>query len=129
MANKPDDAKPAEMPPASKHFNYNRYLTKKTMAQGLLDISLLMSNMSQLKSVLDSGQGSSYFILLITLISVSLVLQVVVAHMLWILAVSRGSTQEQLKRQNILNNIIVILILIITISNIFITAFAVQNKN
>ncbi|XP_052828022.1 ninjurin-2 isoform X5 [Octopus bimaculoides] len=118
-----------EMPPASKHFDYKHYLTKKTMAQGLLDISLLMSNMSQLKSVLDSGQDSSYFILLVTLISVSLVLQVIVAHMLWILAVSRGSTQEQLNRQNILNNTIIILILIITVSNIFITAFAVQNKN
>ena len=40
---------------AKKPFKYNQYATKKTFAQGLLDIGLLMANASQLKSLIDLG--------------------------------------------------------------------------
>lgn len=54
----------------------NRYATKKTIAQGMLDIALLTSNASQLKYVLQAGDKHEFFHLMIVLISVSIILQV-----------------------------------------------------
>merc|ERR1712241_1262637 len=38
-----------------KRLDHNRYATKKTIAQGMLDIALLSSNASQLKYLLQVG--------------------------------------------------------------------------
>ncbi|RWS07452.1 hypothetical protein B4U79_14201 [Dinothrombium tinctorium] len=55
----------------------NSYATKKTIAQGMLDIALLTANASQLKQVLQMGKANNNFYhLLVTLISASIVLQV-----------------------------------------------------
>lgn len=46
----------------NKPFKYNQYATKKTLAQGLLDIGLLMANASQLKALIDLGPNTQdYF--------------------------------------------------------------------
>lgn len=37
-----------------REFNVNLYATKKTAAQGLLDLALLMANASQLKSIVQT---------------------------------------------------------------------------
>jgi len=58
-------------------MNINRYATKKTIAQGMMDIALLTANASQLKYVLQVGKDQHpFFTLMVTLISVSIVLQV-----------------------------------------------------
>lgn len=57
----------------------NRYATKKTVAQGMLDIALLTSNASQLKYVLQVGPKHEFYTLLVVLISISIVLQVRIA--------------------------------------------------
>ncbi len=54
----------------------NRYATKKTVAQGLLDIALLTSNASQLKYVLQLGQRHQFYSIMLVLIISSIVLQV-----------------------------------------------------
>lgn len=54
----------------------NHYATKKTLAQGMLDLALLTANVSQLKYLLDVGELHPYFHLLLPLIVVSICLQV-----------------------------------------------------
>lgn len=54
----------------------NRYATKKTIAQGMLDIALLTANASQLKYILQVGQKHEFYTLMLILISVSIIMQV-----------------------------------------------------
>lgn len=54
----------------------NHYATKKTLAQGMLDLALLTANVSQLKYLLDVGDIHPYFHLLFPLIIISICLQV-----------------------------------------------------
>lgn len=60
-----------------KGLDANRYATKKTIAQGMLDIALLTANASQLKYILQVGEKHEFYTLLLTLITVSIVLQVI----------------------------------------------------
>lgn len=57
----------------------NRYATKKTVAQGMLDIALLTANASQLKYILQVGDKHEFYSLLLVLISVSILMQVIVS--------------------------------------------------
>ncbi|XP_014773313.1 ninjurin-1 isoform X2 [Octopus bimaculoides] len=124
MASKPDEAKPEESTPIT--FNYYRYATKKTMAQGLLDVALLMSNASQLKAILDVGEAHDYYHALVAIVIISISLQVITGILLLILGSLKDHTERHVRRANILNNIIIGFILFITVANIFITAFGVQ---
>jgi len=54
----------------------NRYATKKTIAQGMLDIALLTANASQLKYILQVGEQHQFYKLMLILISLSIVMQV-----------------------------------------------------
>lgn len=56
-------------------MNITRYQTKKSIAQGMLDISLLTANISQLKYVLQVGHKHEFYTLLIMLLSVVIFLQ------------------------------------------------------
>lgn len=59
-----------------KSMDANRYATKKTIAQGMLDIALLTANASQLKYILQVGQKHEFYTLMLILISVSIIMQV-----------------------------------------------------
>ena len=59
-----------------KPIDANKYATKKTIAQGMLDIALLTANASQLKYVLQLGKKHEFYTVMLTLISSSIVLQV-----------------------------------------------------
>ena len=55
----------------------NRYATKKTIAQGMLDVALLTANASQLKYVLQVGEDNHpFYHLMLALIILSIILQV-----------------------------------------------------
>ena len=60
----------------------NHYANKKSAAESMLDVALLMANASQLKAVLEQGPNSSFYIILIVLISISLILQILVGILL-----------------------------------------------
>lgn len=60
----------------------NHYANKKSAAESMLDVALLMANASQLKAVLDQGPNFSFYTPIITLISISLCLQVTVGVLL-----------------------------------------------
>ncbi|XP_055389628.1 ninjurin-2 isoform X3 [Condylostylus longicornis] len=59
-----------------KAIDANRYATKKTIAQGMLDIALLTANASQLKYILQVGERHDFYKLMLGLISTSIILQV-----------------------------------------------------
>ncbi|XP_044250144.1 ninjurin-1 isoform X4 [Drosophila takahashii] len=65
-----------------KAMDANRYATKKTIAQGMLDIALLTANASQLKYILQVGETHQFYKLMLILISLSIVLQVAVGVLL-----------------------------------------------
>lgn len=58
-------------------LDVNLYATKKTVAQGMMDLALLTANANQLRYVLESGStGSMYYYLNIVLICLSIFFQV-----------------------------------------------------
>lgn len=68
---------PNRTPPQMKGIDANRYATKKTIAQGMLDIALLTSNASQLKFILHAGEKHEFYHFMLALVSISICLQVV----------------------------------------------------
>lgn len=54
----------------------NRYATKKSLAQGMLDIALLTANASQLRYTLQVGPKHEFYVMMLTMISVSIIMQV-----------------------------------------------------
>ncbi|XP_023343529.1 uncharacterized protein LOC111712988 isoform X3 [Eurytemora carolleeae] len=53
----------------------NRYATKKTIGQGMLDIALLTSNASQLRYILQVGEAHEFYTAMLALVITSIVLQ------------------------------------------------------
>lgn len=63
-------------------LNMNHYANKKSAAESMLDIALLMANASQLKAVIEQGTEFRSYVPLVVLISISLILQIMVGVML-----------------------------------------------
>ncbi|CAK1584771.1 unnamed protein product [Parnassius mnemosyne] len=112
-----------------KGLDANRYATKKTVAQGMLDIALLTSNASQLKYVLQVGQKHEFYTLLVVLISISIVLQLIVGLLFVVIGGLDLNDQEDQPSALILNDIIVIFIFVISVLNIVISAFGIEYSN
>ncbi|XP_013162700.1 PREDICTED: ninjurin-2 isoform X2 [Papilio xuthus] len=115
---------PAGITNGVKGLDANRYATKKTVAQGMLDIALLTSNASQLKYVLQVGQKHEFYTLLVILISVSIVLQAVSAVVAVVLSLifNINHVRDQQKAE-ILNNTSLIFKIISITLNIIISVF------
>ncbi|XP_029579524.1 ninjurin-1-like [Salmo trutta] len=110
-------------------LNMNHYANKKSAAESMLDVALLMANASQLKAVLEQGPDFSLYTPLITLISISLSLQVTVGVLL--IFIVRWNLNDQSKhfRLNVMENLATGLVFVIVVVNVFITAFGVQEHN
>lgn len=63
-------------------LNINTYANKKSAAESMLDVALLMANASQLKAVLEHGPDFVFYVPLVTFISISLTLQILVGVLL-----------------------------------------------
>lgn len=68
----------------------NHYANKKSAAESMLDIALLMANASQLKAVVEQGPSFAFYVPLVVLISISLALQIGVGVLLIFLGRSPG---------------------------------------
>ncbi|XP_072942946.1 ninjurin-2 isoform X5 [Epargyreus clarus] len=112
-----------------KGLDANRYATKKTVAQGMLDIALLTSNASQLKYVLQVGPKHEFYTLLVTLISISMVLQLLVGLLFVIIGGLDLNDHADQPSALVLNDVIVIFIFVISITNIVISAFGIEYSN
>lgn len=73
---------PDAWPGSPAPLNMNHYANKKSAAESMLDVALLMANASQLKAVLEQGPNLSFYTPIVTLISISLCLQVTVGVLL-----------------------------------------------
>ncbi|KAM8801009.1 ninjurin-2-like [Rhynchonycteris naso] len=113
---RPGNPSPLRNPP----INLNHYATKKSVAESMLDVALFMSNVMRLKTVLEQGPSSQYYA---TLISISLLLQVVIGILLAVIARLNLNEVEKQWRLNQLNNAATILVFITVVINVFITAF------
>lgn len=107
-------------------INMNHYANKKSAAESMLDIALLMANASQLKAVVEQGPSFSFYVPIVVLISISLILQVVVGVLLIFIVKYDLNDENRQARLDLLNNIATGLVFIIVVVNIFITAFGVQ---
>ncbi|NXR70459.1 NINJ1 protein, partial [Rhadina sibilatrix] len=110
----------------NRPININHYANKKSAAESMLDIALLMANASQLKAVMEQGPSFSFYVPLITLISLSLALQIMVGVLLIFLVKYDLNNPAKHGKLNFLNNLATGLVFIIVVVNIFITAFGVQ---
>ncbi|KAK7600905.1 hypothetical protein V9T40_008346 [Parthenolecanium corni] len=109
-----------------KPMDVNRYATKKTVAQGMLDIALLTANASQLKYILQSGDKLQFYTLLLWLISASILLQVFMGLLFLSLNMLRDlrlHLVEYKKSANLLNHIELACAFIVTTLNIIIGGF------
>ncbi|XP_035517859.1 ninjurin-1 [Morone saxatilis] len=110
-------------------LNMNHYANKKSAAESMLDVALLMANASQLKAVLAQGPDFTFYVPLITLISISLILQIVVGVLLIFIVKWNLNDESMHYKLNILENIATAFVFIIVVVNVFITAFGVQRPN
>ncbi|XP_029292230.1 ninjurin-1 [Cottoperca gobio] len=107
----------------------NHYANKKSAAESMLDVALLMANASQLKAVLEQGPNISFYTPIITLISISLCLQVAVGVLLIFIVRWNLNDEQKHWRLNIMENLATCLTFIIVVVNVFITAFGVHRPN
>ncbi|XP_053964079.1 ninjurin-1 isoform X2 [Anastrepha ludens] len=109
-----------------KAMDANRYATKKTIAQGMLDIALLTANASQLKYVLQVGEQHQFYKLMLVMISLSIILQVLSGVLSLSLSLQRDCKMHKPKyyrSAHIINNIRTGLAFFTATVNIFISAF------
>jgi membrane protein CcdC involved in cytochrome C biogenesis len=103
----------------------NAYQHKKTLAQGMMDLALLSSNANQLRYVLELRDRHTYYHFSLTFIIASLLIQVVVGIGLVLNSRYNVKNQDDICKADKINNMITIGILLITIINVFISAFGV----
>uniref|UniRef100_A0A8C6Q431 Ninjurin 1 n=1 Tax=Nothobranchius furzeri TaxID=105023 RepID=A0A8C6Q431_NOTFU len=105
-------------------LNKNHYTNKKSAAESMLDVALLMANASQLKAVLEQGPDPT-----VTLISLSLCLQVTVRVLLIFIVRWNLNDEHKHWKLNSMENLATALVFIIMVVNIFITALGVHQPN
>ncbi|XP_060695417.1 ninjurin-2-like isoform X3 [Hemiscyllium ocellatum] len=110
-------------------INFNDYATLKSVAESMLDVTLLMSNTTQLVGVLEQGPEFKYYIPLIVLISVSLILQIVIFILLVFSAKTNVTEIDNQKSLNKCNKITIILVGAILLINVVITSLDTQKVN
>ncbi|XP_072233437.1 ninjurin-2-like isoform X4 [Leuresthes tenuis] len=111
---------------STSNLNMNLYATKKTAAEGMLDIALFLANITHMKTVIEQGAGYRYYAAVLTLISLSLALQIVAGVLIIIIARRNINEEANQKRGDSLNNTITIIIFLIFVTNIFISVFGME---
>jgi hypothetical protein len=107
---------------------FNSYATKKTIATGFFNLALVATNFAQMKQVITVSARAAYWtplsIVLLCFIAISLALQFFVAVALIFMAKS-GEFIDETKRNQLIrsNNGVTLMVLAISIINIFINIF------
>ncbi|XP_075886285.1 ninjurin-2-like isoform X2 [Nelusetta ayraudi] len=115
---------PLQIPGSSgSSLNMNLYATKKTVAEGMLDVALFLANVTHMKTVIEQGAGYRYYIAVLTLISFSLILQIVAGVLIIIIARRDLNVASNQKRLDYLNNLATGVIFVTTVINFFVSFF------
>ncbi|XP_035903470.1 ninjurin-2-like [Anopheles stephensi] len=113
-----------------KGLNLNSYATRKSIAQGMLDLALLTANASQLKYILTVGATHQFYHFLLVLIIVSISLQLCQALLIIVLAVVFDINKvEEQKRSDIVNNVLIAFTVISVVVNVIISAFDMKSQS
>lgn len=116
-------SQPVQMTP-----DVNIYQHKKTLAQGMMDLALLSANANQMRYVLQTDGQHPFFYPSLTMIAMSLFLQIAVGiGLIWN---SRYNVKEHedMCKANKANNWTVIGIFLVTTLNVFISSFGVVDQ-
>ncbi|KAM6976976.1 ninjurin-1 [Aplochiton taeniatus] len=105
----------------------NHYATKKSAAQSMLDVALLMANSSQLKTALAVGSQYRFYVPLLVLLSVSITLQILVGLLLVFIVRYDLNDVRKHAMLNVLNNTTTVFVFFTVVINIFITALGFEN--
>ncbi|XP_037820607.1 uncharacterized protein LOC119609581 isoform X2 [Lucilia sericata] len=105
----------------------NAYQHKKTLAQGMMDLALLSANANQLRYVLESYDRHPYYYASLIFISLSIIFQIIVGVGLILNSKYNVKNEKEICRANKVNNYTVIGIFIVTVVNVFISAFGVAD--
>ncbi|AWO98054.1 putative ninjurin-2-like isoform 4 [Scophthalmus maximus] len=108
---------------SASNLNMNLYATKKTAAEGMLDIALFLANITHMKTVIEQGAGYRYYAAVLTLISFSLALQIVAGVLIIIIARRDLNVVSNQKRLDYLNNVATGVIFVTTVINFFVSFF------
>ncbi|XP_035500513.1 ninjurin-1 isoform X2 [Scophthalmus maximus] len=129
--NKMDDVEASKAISGKVHrpINMNHYATKKSAAQSMLDVALLMANSSQLKTLLYVGPQYRFYIPLIVLLSLSISLQVAVGLLLVFIVKYDLNDARKHTKLNTMNNISTIFVFFTVLINIFITALGFEGHS
>ncbi|XP_028309890.1 ninjurin-1 isoform X1 [Gouania willdenowi] len=113
-----------------RRLNLNHYATKKSAAQSMLDVALLMANSSQLKTILYVGPRYRFYVPLIVLLSLSITLQVIVGLLLIFIAVKYdlNDVRKHAKLDR-MNNVATVFVFFTVLINIFITALGFEGHS
>ncbi|KAK9515838.1 hypothetical protein VZT92_026442 [Zoarces viviparus] len=122
--NKMGDIEALTAPSGKVHrpINLNHYASKKSAAQSMLDVALLMANSSQLKTVLYVGPHYRFYIPLIVLLVLSMTLQVIVGLLLIFIVKYDLNDVRKHAKLNRMNNAATLFVFFTVLVNIFITA-------
>lgn len=105
------------------------YQQKKTLAQGMMDLALLSANANQLRYVLESRERHPYFYFSLVFIGLSIGIQVLVGLGLVLNSRYNVKKEDDICKANRINDMITVGILLITIVNVFVSAFGVAEKS
>ncbi|XP_044750841.1 ninjurin-A-like [Coccinella septempunctata] len=105
----------------------NVYQHKKTLAQGMMDLALFSANANQLRYVMDSFDRHPYYYPSLIFIALSLILQVAIGVLLIWNATYNVKDEKEVCRANKINNYTVIGIFLVTVVNVFVSAFGVAD--
>ncbi|XP_013869972.1 ninjurin-2 isoform X1 [Austrofundulus limnaeus] len=108
---------------SASNLNMNLYATKKTAAEGMLDIALFLANITHMKTVIEQGAGYRYYAAVLTLISFSLALQIVAGVLIIIIARRDLNVVSNQRRLDYLNNVTTGVIFVTTVVNFFVSFF------
>jgi len=112
------------------HSTFNRYATKKTLANSSFEIALLVTNAVQLKNLLaNKTNPDALWYVGLTLVCISLFIQVINACILVLLGTGDIGKERRQERLVSLNNISLILSVLLAIVNVVLNVIvAVEPK-
>ncbi|XP_076448413.1 ninjurin-1-like [Babylonia areolata] len=165
-SDKPDGDEVFTDVPFMPLLSHNQYTVRKMAAQAMMDVALMMANISQLRTLLAGGSTNiTYFYILLSLVIFSLVSQLVFGILIFIIWVRESSAHQReefqrsmrekefrsvgdaspdavvkvrlsMMRQrenyrhdlttNHLNHVTMVLVFLITVTNMFITGFGIE---
>ncbi|XP_053970361.1 ninjurin-A-like [Hylaeus volcanicus] len=110
----------------SQQYKQNTYAAKKTVAQGMMDVALITANANQLRYLIEYQRNSPTFFIILSLIIISLLLQIAVGVSLIFKGRFDIKGQSKSATARKINNYVVVGVFLITIINVFIAAFSIS---